>query len=411
MRCSVEIEIERDKEIMRRNRSISVSTTRTTTTTTDSATANTDESDENTNDEDGRKKKRNPLRTNAVKFARRRRVSFSDASKVSTYYGDTNTTSFEAEFGRCNGRDCEDDRMIAVIDAPSKLKLETLEGLKFARKRMTEKLKGVEDNVALAEEKIQEGEYRAAAGILEREVIKTLAERINAQQFQMAMEKLRFLRHRRIAILEEQIALKENGIINGVCVEKESDDDDDYNDNTREVRKISSKTLPINAQLKQMQVKGRARGTNSPPSVINLEDDFSDDVDNSSREDSAEVGGGENQRGGTTIIVSKELKKSAPPARELKTPQELTIILNALVLCAKAYDCLKNTRAADQKRLEAEKIRTIIKRCDPSSDTVAAVSSPLQNFCPFEPTTMGSTLSSQAKFFGNSMKTLFSRGR
>jgi hypothetical protein len=84
------------------------------------------------------------------------------------------------------------------------------------------------------------------------------------------------------------------------------------------------------------------------------------------------------------------------------------MIESALEMCAKAYENMGNKWAAEQKLNEAAKIREIISRCDPTTDTVAAVASPLQNFCPIEPTSMNSTLTHQTKLFETRMKQLFS---
>ena len=84
------------------------------------------------------------------------------------------------------------------------------------------------------------------------------------------------------------------------------------------------------------------------------------------------------------------------------------MIASALDMCAKAYENMGNKWAAEQKLKEATRIREIIARCDPTTDTVAAVASPLQNFCPIEPTSMNSTLVHQTKLFETRMKQLFS---
>jgi hypothetical protein len=363
-----------------------------------------------------------------------------------------------------------------LMDAPSKIRLETSNELKHQRAKMKEKLSHVEEQFDQAKKSMLEGRYRECASVLENVVIRELAERINARQFQMNLEKLRFQRHRRLAILEEQTRVgggkfkRKSTIGNGM--EGRSDHHlidaemtttttttastmdvamDVGEDNSvsgkkkfyaginatteKTLRRRSGESSASEASTLRMKLQlglntnsssGRRdnRKSEFPPSPVQQKHlNASVMMDGSTRSspsastdsfvDINRVTQINTQQATSELAATQEQRMNfqvspAPPARALETPQELTMIESVLEMCAKAYESMGNKWAAEQKLREAEKIREIITRCDPSTDTVAAVSSPLQNFCPIEPTSMNSTLTHQTKLFETRMKQLFS---
>ena len=374
-----------------------------------------------------------------------------------------------------------------LMDAPSKIRLETSNELKHQRAKMKEKLSHVEEQFDNAKRSMAEGEFRECASILENVVVRELAERINARQFQMNLEKLRFQRHRRLAILEEQTRvgggkLKRKPMGLGVGgrsenhhqefldaettmmmmttttktttttttmdISMEIGEDDSVsgkksyggiNNATTEkaLRRRSGESSASEASTLQMQL-GINNTNNSSGSMRDIKSDdellpsskgqkyinnASVMMDGSTRSspsastdsfvDINRVTQSNAQHASSEFTATQEKNMNfkvspAPPARELKTPQELTMIESALEMCAKAYENMGNKWAAEQKLNEVAKIREIITRCDPTTDTVAAVASPLQIFCPIEPTSMNSTLTHQTKLFETRMKQLFS---
>ena len=373
-----------------------------------------------------------------------------------------------------------------LMDAPSKIRLETSNELKHQRAKMKEKLSHVEEQFDNAKRSMAEGEFRECASILENVVVRELAERINARQFQMNLEKLRFQRHRRLAILEEQTRvgggkLKRKPMGLGVGgrsenhhqefldaetmmmmttttttttttmdISTEIGEDDSVSGKKsyggitnhqatteKALRRRSGESSASEASTLQMQL-GINNTNNSSGSMRDIKSDdellpspkgqkyinnASVMMDGSTRSspsastdsfvDINRVTQSNAQHASSELTATQEKNMNfkvspAPPARELKTPQELTMIESALEMCAKAYENMGNKWAAEQKLNEAAKIREIITRCDPTTDTVAAVASPLQNFCPIEPTSMNSTLTHQTKLFETRMKQLFS---
>ena len=374
-----------------------------------------------------------------------------------------------------------------LMDAPSKIRLETSNELKHQRAKMKEKLSHVEEQFDNAKRSMAEGEFRECASILENVVVRELAERINARQFQMNLEKLRFQRHRRLAILEEQTRvgggkLKRKPMGLGVGgrsenhhqefldaetttmmtttttttttttmdISTEIGEDDSVSGKKsyggitnhratteKALRRRSGESSASEASTLQMQLginntnnsSGSMRDIKSddelPPSskgqkYINNASVMMDGSTRSSPSASTDsfvdinrVTQSNAQHASSELTATQEKNMNfkvspAPPARELKTPQELTMIESALEMCAEAYENMGNKWAAEQKLNEAAKIREIITRCDPTTDTVAAVASPLQNFCPIEPTSMNSTLTHETKLFETRMKQLFS---
>ena len=374
-----------------------------------------------------------------------------------------------------------------LMDAPSKIRLETSNELKHQRAKMKEKLSHVEEQFDNAKRSMAEGEFRECASILENVVVRELAERINARQFQMNLEKLRFQRHRRLAILEEQTRvgggkLKRKPMGLGVGgrsenhhqefldaetttmmmttttttttttmdISTEIGEDDSVSGKKsyggitnhratteKALRRRSGESSASEASTLQMQL-GINNTNNSSGSMRDIKSDdellpspkgqkyinnASVMMDGSTRSspsastdsfvDINRVTQSSAHQASSELTATQEKNMNfkvspAPPARELKTPQELTMIESALEMCAKAYENMGNKWAAEQKLNEAAKIREIISRCDPTTDTVAAVASPLQNFCPIEPTSMNSTLTHETKLFETRMKQLFS---
>ena len=375
-----------------------------------------------------------------------------------------------------------------LMDAPSKIRLETSNELKHQRAKMKEKLSHVEEQFDNAKRSMAEGEFRECASILENVVVRELAERINARQFQMNLEKLRFQRHRRLAILEEQTRvgggkLKRKPMGLGVGGRSENHHQEFLDAETTTMMSTTTKTMTAtttmdismeigeddsvsgkksyggitNHQATTEKALRRRSGESSASEASTLQmqlginntnnssgsmrDIKSDDelllsskgqkyinnasvmMDGSTRSspsastdsfvDINRVTQSNAQQVSSELTATQEKNMNfkvspAPPVRELKTPQELTMIESALEMCAKAYENMGNKWAAEQKLNEAAKIREIISRCDPTTDTVAAVASPLQNFCPIEPTSMNSTLTHQTKLFETRMKQLFS---
>ena len=348
------------------------------------------------------------------------------------------------------------------MDKPSKIRLETSNELKHQRAKLKEKLLRMEEQYDAAKRCMEEGEYRACASMLENVVIRELAERINARQFQMNLEKLRFQRHRRLAILEEQTRVggklkrklagaggrshtyhgqqdldAETRIMTtttttttttSVHTATREDDSvsakkkDSVNDEKVPRRRSGESLVGNEASTLQTQLglnannRSRENKEEQPREThktVDISPRSSPSTSTDSFVDINRVVQSDVQQASSEFTTSQEKRMNfevspAPPARELKTPQELTMIASALDMCAKAYENMGNKWAAEQKLKEATRIGEIIARCDPTTDTVAAVASPLQNFCPIEPTSMNSTLVHQTKLFETRMKQLFS---
>ena len=415
----------------------------------------------------------------------KKKVSFCDNSTVLVYEDDGDN---EVDNNDTNNAKNISSKLTyqeeKLMDAPSKIRLETSNELKHQRAKMKEKLSHVEEQFDQAKKIMLEGRYRECASVLENVVIRELAERINARQFQMNLEKLRFQRHRRLAILEEQTRVgggkfkRKSTIGNGMegrsdhhlidaemmmtttttttttktttastmDVAMDVGEDDSVsgkkkfyeginattektlrrrsgessaseastlrmklqlglNTNSSSGRRDDRKSefLPSPVQQKHLNASVMMEGStrSSPSTSTDSFFDINRMTQINTQQASSELTATQEQR------INFKLSP-APPARALETPQELTMIESALEMCAKAYESMGNKWAAEQKLREAEKIREIITRCDPTTDTVAAVASPLQNFCPIEPTSMNSTLTHQTKLFETRMKQLFS---
>ena len=375
----------------------------------------------------------------------KKKVSFCDDSTVLVY----------DEVGEVNDAREENTRYKTekLMDKPSKIRLETSNELKHQRAKLKEKLLRLEEQYDAAKRCMQEGEYRACASMLENVVIRELAERINARQFQINLEKLRFQRHRRLAILEEQTRvggklkrklagaggrsqthhgqqdLDAETIMSTTSVHTATREDDsvsakkkDSVNNEKILRRRSGESLGNEASTLQTQLglntnnRSRENKEEQPHEThktVDISPRSSPSTSTDSFVDINRVIKSDVQQASSEFTTSQEKRMNfevspAPPARELKTPQELTMIASALDMCAKAYENMGNKWAAEQKLKEATRIGEIIARCDPTTDTVAAVASPLQNFCPIEPTSMNSTLVHQTKLFETRMKQLFS---
>ena len=413
----------------------------------------------------------------------KKKVSFCDNSTVLVYEDDDDN---EVDDNDTNNAKNISSKLTyqeeKLMDAPSKIRLETSNELKHQRAKMKEKLSHVEEQFDQAKKIMLEGRYRECASVLENVVIRELAERINARQFQMNLEKLRFQRHRRLAILEEQTRVgggkfkRKSTIGNGM----EGRSDHHFIDAEMMTRTTTTTTTTttastmdvamgvgeddsvsgkkknyagINATTEKTLRRRSGESSASEASTLRMKLQLGLNTNSSSgRRDnrkseflpspvqqkhlnaSVMMDGSTRSSPSTSTDsfvdinrvtqiniqqVTSELAATqeqrinfkvspAPPARALETPQELTMIESVLEMCAKAYESMGNKWAAEQKLREAEKIREIITRCDPSTDTVAAVASPLQNFCPIEPTSMNSTLTHQTKLFETRMKQLFS---
>ena len=388
-------------------------------------------------------------RTKKAAFGRegkknKKKVSFCDDSTVLVY----------DEVGEVNARE-ENTRYQTekLMDKPSKIRLETSNELKHQRAKLKEKLLRLEEQYDAAKRCMQEGEYRACASMLENVVIRELTERINARQFQINLEKLRFQRHRRLAILEEQTRvggklkrklagaggrsqthhgqqdLDAETIMTTTSVHTATREDDsvsakkkDSVNNEKILRRRSGESLGNEASTLQTQLglntnnRSRENKEEQPHEThktVDISPRSSPSTSTDSFVDINRVIKSDVQQASSEFTTSQKKRMNfevspAPPARELKTPQELTMIASALDMCAKAYENMGNKWAAEQKLKEATRIGEIIARCDPTTDTVAAVASPLQNFCPIEPTSMNSTLVHQTKLFETRMKQLFS---
>ena len=376
----------------------------------------------------------------------KKKVSFCDDSTVLVY----------DEVGEVNAREENTTRYKTekLMDKPSKIRLETSNELKHQRAKLKEKLLRLEEQYDAAKRCMQEGEYRACASMLENVVIRELAERINARQFQINLEKLRFQRHRRLAILEEQTRvggklkrklagaggrshtyhgqqdLDAETIMSTTSVHTAMREDDSVSakkkdsvvNNEKILRRRSGESLGNEASTLQTQLglntnnRSRENKEEQPHEThktVYISPRSSPSTSTDSFVDINRVIQSDVQQASSEFTTSQEKRMNfevspAPPARELKTPQELTMIASALDMCAKAYENMGNKWAAEQKLKEATRIGEIIARCDPTTDTVAAVASPLQNFCPIEPTSMNSTLVHQTKLFETRMKQLFS---
>ena len=386
----------------------------------------------------------------------KKKVSFCDDSTVLVYddeVGEVNNNARE-ENTRTPRYNTTTFLVEKLMDKPSKIRLETSNELKHQRAKLKEKLLRMEEQYDAAKRCMEEGEYRACASMLENVVIRELAERINARQFQMNLEKLRFQRHRRLAILEEQTRvggklkrklagaggrshtyhgqqdLDAETIMSTTSVHTAMREDDSVSakkkDSVNEEkipRRRSGESLVGNeASTLQTQLglnannRSRENKEEQPREThktVDISPRSSPSTSTDSFVDINRVVQSDVQQASSEFTTSQEKRMNfevspAPPARELKTPQELTMIASALDMCAKAYENMGNKWAAEQKLKEATRIREIIARCDPTTDTVAAVASPLQNFCPIEPTSMNSTLVHQTKLFETKMKQLFS---
>ena len=377
----------------------------------------------------------------------KKKVSFCDDSTVLVY---------DDEIGEVNDNSREENTTRTLVeklmDKPSKIRLETSNELKHQRAKLKEKLLRMEEQYDAAKRCMEEGEYRACASMLENVVIRELAERINARQFQMNLEKLRFQRHRRLAILEEQTRVggklkrklagaggrshtyhgqqdldAETRIMTTTTSSREDDSvsakkKDSVNEEKIPRRRSGESLVGNEASTLQTQLglnannRSRENKEEQPREThktVDISPRSSPSTSTDSFVDINRVVQSDVQQASSEFTTSQEKRMNfevspAPPARELKTPQELTMIASALDMCAKAYENMGNKWAAEQKLKEATRIREIIARCDPTTDTVAAVASPLQNFCPIEPTSMNSTLVHQTKLFETKMKQLFS---
>jgi len=402
----------------------------------------------------------NTTTTTTTTKKNKKKVSFCDDSTVLVY---------DDEIGEVNDNSREENTTRTLVeklmDKPSKIRLETSNELKHQRAKLKEKLVRMEEQYDAAKRCMEEGEYRACASMLENVVIRELAERINARQFQMNLEKLRFQRHRRLAILEEQTRVggklkrklagaggrshtyhgqqdldAETRIMTTTRTTTTTTRTTSVHTATREDDSVSAKKKDsVNEEKIPRRRSGESLVGNE---ASTLQTQLGLNANNRSRENKEEqprethktvdisprsspststdsfvdinrVVQSDVQQASSEFTTSQEKRMNfevspAPPARELKTPQELTMIASALDMCAKAYENMGNKWAAEQKLKEATRIGEIIARCDPTTDTVAAVASPLQNFCPIEPTSMNSTLVHQTKLFETRMKQLFS---
>ena len=398
----------------------------------------------------------NTTTTTTTTKKNKKKVSFCDDSTVLVYddeVGEVNNNARE-ENTRTPRYNTTTFLVEKLMDKPSKIRLETSNELKHQRAKLKEKLLRMEEQYDAAKRCMEEGEYRACASMLENVVIRELAERINARQFQMNLEKLRFQRHRRLAILEEQTRvggklkrklagaggrshtyhgqqdLDAETIMSTTSVHTATREDDSVSakkkDSVNEEkipRRRSGESLVGNeASTLQTQLglnannRSRENKEEQPREThktVDISPRSSPSTSTDSFVDINRVVQSDVQQASSEFTTSQEKRMNfevspAPPARELKTPQELTMIASALDMCAKAYENMGNKWAAEQKLKEATRIGEIIARCDPTTDTVAAVASPLQNFCPIEPTSMNSTLVHQTKLFETRMKQLFS---
>ena len=389
----------------------------------------------------------NTTTTTTTTKKNKKKVSFCDDSTVLVY---------DDEIGEVNDNSREENTTRTLVeklmDKPSKIRLETSNELKHQRAKLKEKLLRMEEQYDAAKRCMEEGEYRACASMLENVVIRELAERINARQFQMNLEKLRFQRHRRLAILEEQTRVggklkrklagaggrshtyhgqqnldAETRIMTTTTSSREDDSvsakkKDSVNDEKVPRRRSGESLVGNEASTLQTQLglnannRSRENKEEQPREThktVDISPRSSPSTSTDSFVDINRVVQSDVQQASSEFTTSQEKRMNfevspAPPARELKTPQELTMIASALDMCAKAYENMGNKWAAEQKLKEATRIGEIIARCDPTTDTVAAVASPLQNFCPIEPTSMNSTLVHQTKLFETRMKQLFS---
>ena len=396
----------------------------------------------------------NTTTTTNTKKNNKKKVSFCDDSTVLVYddeVGEVNNNARE-ENTRTPRYNTTTFLVEKLMDKPSKIRLETSNELKHQRAKLKEKLLRMEEQYDAAKRCMEEGEYRACASMLENVVIRELAERINARQFQMNLEKLRFQRHRRLAILEEQTRVggklkrklagaggrshtyhgqqnldAETRIMTTTTSSREDDSvsakkKDSVNDEKVPRRRSGESLVGNEASTLQTQLglnannRSRENKEEQPREThktVDISPRSSPSTSTDSFVDINRVVQSDVQQASSEFTTSQEKRMNfevspAPPARELKTPQELTMIASALDMCAKAYENMGNKWAAEQKLKEATRIGEIIARCDPTTDTVAAVASPLQNFCPIEPTSMNSTLVHQTKLFETRMKQLFS---
>ena len=408
----------------------------------------------------------NTTTTTNTKKNNKKKVSFCDDSTVLVYddeVGEVNNNARGEENTRTPRYNTTTFLVEKLMDKPSKIRLETSNELKHQRAKLKEKLLRMEEQYDAAKRCMEEGEYRACASMLENVVIRELAERINARQFQMNLEKLRFQRHRRLAILEEQTRVggklkrklagaggrshtyhgqqdldAETRIMTttttttttttSVHTATREDDSvsakkkDSVNEEKIPRRRSGESLVGNEASTLQTQLglnannRSRENKEEQPREThktVDISPRSSPSTSTDSFVDINRVVQSDVQQASSEFTTSQEKRMNfevspAPPARELKTPQELTMIASALDMCAKAYENMGNKWAAEQKLKEATRIREIIARCDPTTDTVAAVASPLQNFCPIEPTSMNSTLVHQTKLFETRMKQLFS---
>ena len=397
----------------------------------------------------------NTTTTTNTKKNNKKKVSFCDDSTVLVYddeVGEVNNNAREENTRTPRYNTTTTFLVEKLMDKPSKIRLETSNELKHQRAKLKEKLLRMEEQYDAAKRCMEEGEYRACASMLENVVIRELAERINARQFQMNLEKLRFQRHRRLAILEEQTRVggklkrklagaggrshtyhgqqnldAETRIMTTTTSSREDDSvsakkKDSVNDEKVPRRRSGESLVGNEASTLQTQLglnannRSRENKEEQPREThktVDISPRSSPSTSTDSFVDINRVVQSDVQQASSEFTTSQEKRMNfevspAPPARELKTPQELTMIASALDMCAKAYENMGNKWAAEQKLKEATRIREIIARCDPTTDTVAAVASPLQNFCPIEPTSMNSTLVHQTKLFETRMKQLFS---
>ena len=409
--------------------------------------------DEDEDDEEGN----TTTTTTTTTKKNKKKVSFCDDSTVLVYddeIGEVNDNTTAREENTTTPRYNTTTTFLVekLMDKPSKIRLETSNELKHQRAKLKEKLLRMEEQYDAAKRCMEEGEYRACASMLENVVIRELAERINARQFQMNLEKLRFQRHRRLAILEEQTRVggklkrklagaggrshtyhgqqnldAETRIMTTTTSSREDDSvsakkKDSVNDEKVPRRRSGESLVGNEASTLQTQLglnannRSRENKEEQPREThktVDISPRSSPSTSTDSFVDINRVVQSDVQQASSEFTTSQEKRMNfevspAPPARELKTPQELTMIASALDMCAKAYENMGNKWAAEQKLKEATRIGEIIARCDPTTDTVAAVASPLQNFCPIEPTSMNSTLVHQTKLFETRMKQLFS---
>ena len=402
-------------------------------------------------DEDEEEEEGNTTTTTNTK-KNKKKVSFCDDSTVLVYDDEVGEVNNNAREENTTPRYTTTFLVEKLMDKPSKIRLETSNELKHQRAKLKEKLVRMEEQYDAAKRCMEEGEYRACASMLENVVIRELAERINARQFQMNLEKLRFQRHRRLAILEEQTRVggklkrklagaggrshtyhgqqnldAETRIMTTTTSSREDDSvsakkKDSVNDEKIPRRRSGESLVGNEASTLQTQLglnannRSRENKEEQPREThktVDISPRSSPSTSTDSFVDINRVVQSDVQQASSEFTTSQEKRMNfevspAPPARELKTPQELTMIASALDMCAKAYENMGNKWAAEQKLKEATRIGEIIARCDPTTDTVAAVASPLQNFCPIEPTSMNSTLVHQTKLFETRMKQLFS---